>query len=91
MGKECLPIQGEEPIVVTDTASDYKVVPMQFYFYTLMVFDEHHNGVPVAWVITSSQKEENLVVWMGDLQRHMRVAMRISSLLVSWWTTQEQR
>jgi hypothetical protein len=33
-----------------------------------MVFDLHHNGVPIAWVITSWQIYEDLVEWLIPLQ-----------------------
>lgn len=37
-----------------------------------MVFDNHKNGIPVAWVITSSATQANVAKWLADLQQHMR-------------------
>lgn len=31
---------------------------LQYPLYTIMVFDEWRNGIPVAWFITSSSKED---------------------------------
>ena len=32
-----------------------------------MVFDEHHNGVPVAWVISSRNTTYDICKWMSTL------------------------
>lgn len=34
---------------------------MKFHLFTLIVFDELRNGVPIAWIITSQQNEEDFV------------------------------
>ena len=34
---------------------------MKFNLFTLMVFDDFRNGVPIIWVITSRQKKEDLI------------------------------
>jgi hypothetical protein len=44
---------------------------LQFYFYTLMAFDAHRNGVPVAWVITSSAMEIEVRKWLNALKEFM--------------------
>jgi hypothetical protein len=36
---------------------------VKFLLFTLLVFDDWRNGVPIAWVITSCQMEEDLVSW----------------------------
>ncbi|KAG0618725.1 hypothetical protein M758_4G088100 [Ceratodon purpureus] len=43
----------------------------KFPLYTLMVFDEWHNGVPVAFVLTSKCAEVNLTPWMRALNERM--------------------
>jgi hypothetical protein len=40
---------------------------LQFPLYTLMVFDDWLNGVPVAYIITSSSKQPDLEPWMRAL------------------------
>ena len=37
---------------------------MQYQLYSLMVFDEHHNGVPIAWVISSRNTIADLSKWI---------------------------
>jgi hypothetical protein len=34
---------------------------MKFHLFTLIVFDELRNGVPIAWIITSQRNEEDFV------------------------------
>jgi phosphatidylserine decarboxylase len=41
---------------------------VKFHLFTLMVFDAHHNGVPVAWIITSRQTFNDLVEWLTPLK-----------------------
>ena len=41
---------------------------MKFHLFTLMVFDDFRNGVPIAWIITSRQKEEDLIQWLTALR-----------------------
>ena len=45
----------------------------QFPLYTLMVFNEWHNGVPVAFILTSKCAEVNLTLWMKALNARMVV------------------
>jgi hypothetical protein len=40
---------------------------VKYHLFTLMVFDFHHTGVLVAWVITSRQTCEDLVEWLNAL------------------------
>jgi len=44
---------------------------LQFHLYTQMVFDNHKNGIPVAWVISSSMTQVDVAKWLDDLKRHM--------------------
>jgi hypothetical protein len=46
---------------------------LQFHCNTLMVFDDHKNGIPAAWVITSSAAQRDVAIWLADFRRHMRV------------------
>ena len=40
---------------------------MQYQLYTLMVFDKHRNGVPIAWVISSRNTTGDLSNWLSSL------------------------
>jgi hypothetical protein len=37
---------------------------VKFHLFTLMVFEAHCTGVPVAWIITSRQTCDDLVKWL---------------------------
>ena len=52
--------------------------PLQFPLYTLMVFDDWLNGVPVAYIVTSSSKQLDLQPWMKAL------AKKLTSLQRDW-------
>jgi hypothetical protein len=41
---------------------------VRYHLFTLMVFDFHHIGVPIAWVIMSWQTCEDLVEWLNALR-----------------------
>ena len=65
---------------------------MQFHFHTLMVFDDHKNGIPVAWVITSSGTQRDVA--SGRLTSNGTCGRwtPISSHHASWcMTAQEQK
>jgi len=36
---------------------------VKFLLFTLLVFNDWRNGVPIAWVITSRQMEDDLASW----------------------------
>ena len=40
---------------------------MQYQLYTLMVFDKHRNGVPIAWVISSRNTTGDLSNCLSSL------------------------
>jgi len=46
---------------------------LQFPLYTMMVFDEWYNGVPMAYIITSSYKQHDLTPWMDALNNNLLV------------------
>jgi hypothetical protein len=41
---------------------------VKFHLFTLIVFDAHHTGVLVAWIITSRQTCNDLVDWLTFLK-----------------------
>ena len=41
---------------------------MKFHLFILMEFDDFRNDVPIAWVITSRQKEDDLIQWLTALR-----------------------
>ncbi|KAI5058415.1 hypothetical protein GOP47_0026585 [Adiantum capillus-veneris] len=45
----------------------------KFHLYTILVFDAHRNGVPVAWVLTSS----------ATMERHKFLQLGMSSMCLS--------
>jgi hypothetical protein len=47
------------------------VLNVQFPLYTIMVFDEYHNGIPVAFIITSKTGQADLVPWLKALNSAM--------------------
>ena len=49
---------------------------LQFPLYTLMVFDDWLNGVPVAYIITSSSKQPDLEPWMRALAKKLTTVQR---------------
>jgi hypothetical protein len=44
---------------------------MKFHLFTLMGFDDHCTGVPLAWIIISKQKIEDLIEWLKPLKDKM--------------------
>jgi hypothetical protein len=40
----------------------------RYHLLTLMVFDHHHQGVPISWVITNWQIELDLIQWLLALK-----------------------
>lgn len=45
----------------------------QFPLFTLMVMDEHQNGIPVAWVISESQTGDSIAQWLKAIVAAVRV------------------
>lgn len=41
---------------------------MQYPLYTIMVFDDWYNGIPVAYIITSKCAEGDILPWMTKLR-----------------------
>jgi hypothetical protein len=44
---------------------------MKFHLFTLMGFDDHRTGVPLAWIITSRQTVQDLIEWLKPLKEKM--------------------
>jgi hypothetical protein len=44
---------------------------MKFHLFTLMGFDDHRTGVPLAWIITSKQTVQDLIEWLKPLKKKM--------------------
>jgi hypothetical protein len=44
----------------------------KYLLFSLLVFDDWRNGIPVAWVLTSRMTEEDLVMWLEPLRRHLQ-------------------
>jgi hypothetical protein len=44
---------------------------MKFHLFTLMGFDDHRMGVPLAWIITSRQTVQDLIEWLKPLKDRM--------------------
>jgi len=63
---------------------------MQFHFYTVMAFDAHQNGVPVAWVISSSAMEIEVRKWLGAMRDRM-LQLNPAWRPASWLMTPVQR
>ncbi|MCO5613306.1 hypothetical protein L7F22_067582 [Adiantum nelumboides] len=43
----------------------------KFHLYSVLVFDAFRNGVPVAWVITSSSTRVNISSWLTSLRNRV--------------------
>jgi hypothetical protein len=44
---------------------------MKFHLFTLMGFDDHCTGVPLAWISTSRQTVQDLIEWLKPLKEKM--------------------
>ena len=51
-------------------------VLLQFPLYTLMVFDDWLNGVPVAYIVTFSSKQPDLEPWMRAIANKMAAVQK---------------
>ncbi len=45
------------------------------HLFTLMGFDAHHIGVPLAWIITSQKIMDDLIEWLQPLKTNMLLIM----------------
>jgi hypothetical protein len=44
---------------------------MKFVWFTVLAFDDHRTGVPLAWIITSKQTIQDLIKWLKPLKDKM--------------------
>jgi len=44
---------------------------VKYHLFTLMGFDVHHIGVPLAWIITNQQTMDDLIEWLQPLRAKM--------------------
>ena len=44
----------------------------KYPLFSLLMFDDWRNGIPVALVLTSRMTEEDLVMWQQPLRRHLQ-------------------
>ena len=49
----------------------YYFLCLQFHLYTILVFDAHRNGVPIAWVLTSSATVDTICFWLSQFRNGM--------------------
>jgi hypothetical protein len=41
---------------------------LQHQLFTIVVMDQHFNGIPVAWVVTESGRAEDIACWLKELR-----------------------
>ena len=49
-------------------------VCLQYPLYTVMVFDEWENGIPVAFIIVGKSKEKDVLPWLDKLNARCRAS-----------------
>eukprot|EP01018_Ginkgo_biloba_P019424 Gb_16552 [translate_table: standard] len=57
---------GKNNLIATD--STFGTNKLKYPLFTLLVFDTHQNGVPVAWIISSSSSASDIQSWIEKLQ-----------------------
>eukprot|EP01018_Ginkgo_biloba_P001728 Gb_02364 [translate_table: standard] len=58
---------------------------LKYPLFTLIVFDTHQNGVPIAWIISSSSSSNDIQNWMEKLQSRIHEVdptWRLSAFMV---------
>ena len=58
-----------------------------YLLWSLLVFDDWNNGIPVAWVLISRSSEKDLTMWLEPLWRHIDKDMPI--FLPSYFLTDD--
>jgi hypothetical protein len=48
---------------------------VKYHLFTFMVFDFHHIGLPISWVITSQQTCEDSVRWLNAMWANLLLHM----------------
>jgi hypothetical protein len=49
---------------------------MKFHLFTLMGFDDHRTGVPLAWIIRNRQTVQDTIEWLKPLKDKMLSHMK---------------
>eukprot|EP01018_Ginkgo_biloba_P035343 Gb_06155 [translate_table: standard] len=57
---------GKNNLIATN--STFGTNKLKYPLFTLIVFDTHQNGVPIAWIISSSSSANDIQNWMEKLQ-----------------------
>eukprot|EP01018_Ginkgo_biloba_P032726 Gb_32690 [translate_table: standard] len=57
---------GKNNLIATD--STFGTNKLKYPLFTLLVFDTHQNGLPVAWIISSSSSASDIQSWMEKLR-----------------------
>ena len=60
---------------------------LNYLLWSLLVFDDWNNGVPVVWVLTSRSTREDLTMWLEPLRRHIEKDM--PNFLLSYFMTDD--
>jgi hypothetical protein len=74
---------GDYGVISIDATFNTNAVKV--HLFTLMVFDAHRTGVPVAWIITSYQTCDDLVEWLTPLKTKLlrkNGNLHVSSLMM---------
>eukprot|EP01018_Ginkgo_biloba_P030133 Gb_11378 [translate_table: standard] len=74
---------GKNNLIATD--STFGKNKLKYPLFTLLVFDTHHNGVLVAWIISSSSSSSDIQSWMEKLRSRiyeMDPTWRLSAFMV---------
>lgn len=53
---------------------------MQLDLFTVLAYDDHQNGVPIAWALLEKHKSEHLILFLQSLKK--RVEERRANLLL---------
>eukprot|EP01018_Ginkgo_biloba_P008021 Gb_17153 [translate_table: standard] len=56
---------GKNNLIATN--STFGTNKLKYPLFTLIVFDTHQNGVPIAWIISSSSSANDIQNWMEKL------------------------
>eukprot|EP01018_Ginkgo_biloba_P028672 Gb_13400 [translate_table: standard] len=70
---------GKNNLIATD--STFGTNNLKYPLFTLIVFDTHHNGVIIAWIISSSSSANDIQNWMEKLWS------RINKVDLTWRPT----
>ena len=65
------------------TNATHETCESKLLLFSSFVFDDWHNDMPIAWIITSRQQEEKFIDWRGSL--HSNITLLIKILHVSLW------